>query len=528
MLNLNLVGQQLGNYRLLTQIGRGGYAEVYLGQHVYLETQVAVKVLHARLTEGEEVERFRDEARTIARLHHPHIIRVLDFGMEDDTPYFVMDYAPNGTLRTRYPKGEPLSLATLLPYVRQVADALHYAHEQKLVHRDVKPENMLLGYNDEVYLSDFGTALVVQTTGYQSPQQDEVIGTVAYMAPELFQGMARPASDQYALAVVVYEWLAGQPLFHGSAMDIAVQHATMLPPPLRDSVPSLPIAVEQVIMRTLAKDYHQRFPDILDFAGALEQAATQGDTAFSDGDATAAFIPIPAAPDPQEEETHLVLRAPNPIQAARLANPTVLEPAYQPAYAPPQSQREKRVPARTLLLLALCLLLFAGVVWLALAHLPGILAPQAGSSSPGTYASIAGSYNGSIHNTTNNITASMSLSIQQNQGTIGGQFTVGFPLVGSGPFTGSLTTGGHVQFTVQSYHGNAPLFFTGSRHSDGSLTGTYCSLNQNNQCSAQAGGSGTWNVSHRASIVTPAPTIITAPTSAPAGSSHKRRKHGDN
>lgn len=521
MLNLNLAGQQLGNYRLVTQIGHGGYSEVYLGQHVYLETQVAIKVLHARLTDNEEVERFRDEARTIAKLLHPHIIRVLDFGIQDDIPYLVMDYAPHGTLRERYPKGEQLSLETIMLYVRQVAEALHFAHEQKLVHRDIKPENMLLGDDDNVYLSDFGTALVVQTTGFQSPLQEEIIGTIAYMAPELFQGKARPASDQYSLGIVIYEWLTGHTPFHGTATEIAIQHATVPPPPLRDSLPSLSIAVEQVIMRALAKDYHQRYSDVQDFADMLEKAVAQGDAAFSDGEATAALAPTPVVPDPreEEEETHIILTPPNPTQAAYPASSTV----YQPSYAP--LQRRRRLPALALLLLALCFLLVAGVLWLSLAYLPGVLAPQSQPSA--AYMNISGTYSGSIHNTTSNIMTSMGLTIQQNQETIGGQFTVGPALTGSGPFTGTLTTAGLIQFTVQGYHGNAPLFFSGSTRSDGSLAGTYCSLNQSRHCSAQAGGGGVWNVSHtRATSATPTSTRSTVPTSAPADPSHKGHKHG--
>jgi serine/threonine protein kinase len=138
------VGQQLGNYRLIKRLGEGGFAEVYQGEHLYLKTQAAIKVLHTRLAE-DDMESFVSEAQTIARLKHPHIVRVLEFGVEGSTPFLVMDYAPNGTLRQRHRKGTVLALTVILPYVNQVAEALHYAHDQKLVHRDVKPENMLIG-----------------------------------------------------------------------------------------------------------------------------------------------------------------------------------------------------------------------------------------------------------------------------------------------------------------------------------------------------------------------------------------------
>src|SRR6516165_3506985 len=117
------VGQQLGNYRLIRLLGHGGFADVYLGEHIYLNTLAALKVLDTRLAE-DEINLFRNEARTIARLEHPHIVRVLDFGVEDRTPFLVMSYAPNGTLRQRHPKGIRLSPGEVLPYIKQVADAL--------------------------------------------------------------------------------------------------------------------------------------------------------------------------------------------------------------------------------------------------------------------------------------------------------------------------------------------------------------------------------------------------------------------
>src|SRR5438445_1652174 len=136
------VGQQLGNYQLLRLLGEGGFAEVYLGEHIHLGTQAAIKVLHTQLA-SDDMERFRAEARTIAHLIHPHIVRVLEFGIEGKTPFLVMDYAPHGTLRQRHPKGTRLPLETVVNYTKQVAEALQYAHEKKLIHRDIKPENLL-------------------------------------------------------------------------------------------------------------------------------------------------------------------------------------------------------------------------------------------------------------------------------------------------------------------------------------------------------------------------------------------------
>ncbi len=201
------VGQQLGNYRLIRLLGRGGFAEVYLGEHLRLNTQAAIKVLHTQLADAEDIDEFQHEAQIIAALLHPHIVRVLDFDVQNGIPFLVMDYAPNGSLRRLHPKGSMVPLPTIISYVKQVAEALQYAHDQKLIHRDVKPENMLLDKGDTIVLSDFGIALMAQSSRYRSTQ--EVAGTAAYMAPEQFQGKPRRASDQYALGVVVYEWLSG-------------------------------------------------------------------------------------------------------------------------------------------------------------------------------------------------------------------------------------------------------------------------------------------------------------------------------
>src|SRR6266849_5204222 len=149
------LGQQLGNYRLVTLLGQGGFAEVYLGQHVRLSLQAAIKVLNRHLTD-QEAEHFYQEAETIAKLMHPSIVRILDYDVQDGVPFLVMDYAPGGSLRRRYPKGSTLPLPQIITYVKQIAAALQYAHEQKFIHRDIKPENMLLGRQQEVLLSDFG------------------------------------------------------------------------------------------------------------------------------------------------------------------------------------------------------------------------------------------------------------------------------------------------------------------------------------------------------------------------------------
>jgi serine/threonine protein kinase len=261
------VGQRFGHYRLLKLLGTGGFAEVYLGEHLHLNTLAAIKVLLARIAQ-QDAENFRTEARTIARLEHPNIVRVLDFGVEGDIPYLVMNYAPNGSLREHLPKGVPLPLERILSYIKQVADALQYAHDERLIHRDVKPENMLLSKRNEVLLSDFGISIAVRTT-----IQQEVAGTAPYMAPEQIDGKPRIASDQYSLGIVVYEWLTGDKPFHGSFIEVCSQHLRTAPPPLHTKVPAISPLVEQVVLTALAKEPEQRFGSVKAFARALEQAS---------------------------------------------------------------------------------------------------------------------------------------------------------------------------------------------------------------------------------------------------------------
>jgi len=262
------VGQRLGNYKIIRLLGEGGFGEVYLGEHIHLGSQAAIKVLNSRLT-SKEIGPFLAEARTLIRLIHPHIVRVLDFGTEDKTPFLVMDYAPNGTLRQLHPKGTSLPLGLIVSYVKQVAAALQFAHNEKIIHRDVKPENMLVGTRQDILLSDFGIALITQSSRYQSMM--DIAGTITYMAPEQIQAHPRPASDQYSLGIVVYEWLCGERPFRGSFKEIAIKHAVVPPLSLRERMPSIPAHVEEIVFKALAKDPKDRFGSVWEFAVALEQ-----------------------------------------------------------------------------------------------------------------------------------------------------------------------------------------------------------------------------------------------------------------
>lgn len=263
------IGTRLGNYQILSLLGSGGFANVFLAEHYLLHTYAAIKLLRdpSDLT-GRKA--FLQEARIIASLKHSQIVQIIDFGIEPgtDMPYLIMEYAPDGPLCKRHPGGSQLPLDLIVSYVLQIADALDYAHEQKVIHRDVKPLNLLFA-GDRLLLSDFGIAVAAHTT--QSLRTQSAIGTITYMAPEQIQEKPCPASDQYSLAVITYELATGAPPFTGNAIGIAMSHISEMPLSLCARIAGFAPEVEQVIFRALAKDPEQRFPSVGAFASALWQ-----------------------------------------------------------------------------------------------------------------------------------------------------------------------------------------------------------------------------------------------------------------
>ncbi|BCL78193.1 protein kinase [Ktedonobacteria bacterium brp13] len=301
---MDRIDQQMGNYRLVRLVGQGHFADVYLGEHLYLKTFAAIKILHAAVNQ-DTLQQFLQEAQAIAHLHHPHIVSVFDFGVDasSNTPFLVMEYARHGSLRHRYPEGQRLRPQLILLYVQQIASALQYAHNHRLIHRDVKPENILLGAHNEILLSDFSLVTVAHSTA--SLKTLDNAGTVHYMAPEQLQGKPRPASDQYSLAVMVYEWLCGERPFDGSTpIEIAVQHITVPLPSLQERMPNLSPAIVSVVHRALEKDPKQRFPTVLEFAQALAVAIEQSRVPAVSTDASPVITTGPVTGDDKAEEVY--------------------------------------------------------------------------------------------------------------------------------------------------------------------------------------------------------------------------------
>jgi serine/threonine protein kinase len=275
----NRVGQQFGNYRLVRLLGQSDWASVYVGEHLSLHTQVAIKLFTLPLT-GDDVGHFHTEVSVLARLAQPSLLRVLEGGLEDDRPFLVMDYAPGGSLRAPHPRGAIVQAPVMFSYLETLVVALRYLEEHHLFHGDLKPENMLLERTGALVLSDVNLPVLTQKRHSLMHQQE--ISSITYLAPEQLQGQTSPASDQYALGVVVYEWLSGDVPFHGSLQKLSQQHLSFSPLPLRGKNPAISSYVEDVVLKALAKNPGQRFASVQAFVEELEQAC-QGTQSIDEG-----------------------------------------------------------------------------------------------------------------------------------------------------------------------------------------------------------------------------------------------------
>ncbi|GCE23305.1 serine/threonine protein kinase [Dictyobacter kobayashii] len=260
--------QYISHYHIKQLLGKSDLSEVYLAENIQDQTHVAIKLLYGRWT-GENAEKFLTQTAALTHLDHPNIVPILDFGIEDEVAFLVMKYAPNGNLRQRHPRGTRVELETIIEYVQQITLAIQYIHSLGLVHRDIKPHNLLLGKNNEIMLSDFGTTIISHSLSPIHASLREFEGTAPYAAPEQLQGKPCRNSDQYALGIMVYEWLSGDWPFNGTFYEITHQHLFVVPPALKERGMDCPANIEQVIRRTLEKDPGKRFPSIKRFSEEL-------------------------------------------------------------------------------------------------------------------------------------------------------------------------------------------------------------------------------------------------------------------
>ena len=270
----SLIGQSLGRYHILEQLGEGGMATVYKAYDTRLETDVAVKVIRTEnilpSTLERSLKRFEREAKALARLTHPNIVKVTDYGEYESKPYLVMPYLPGGTLKQKL--GKPIPWQEAARLLIPIAEALDFAHSQNMIHRDVKPSNILLTQRGQPMLTDFGIAKILDLEETQDLTGTGMgIGTPEYMAPEQWTGKTSPQSDQYALGVVLYEMLTGRkPYSADTPAAILLKQATEPLPRPSQYAREMPEKVEKMLLKTLAKNPADRYASMGEFASALE------------------------------------------------------------------------------------------------------------------------------------------------------------------------------------------------------------------------------------------------------------------
>jgi eukaryotic-like serine/threonine-protein kinase len=283
----DLSGRRIGDYQLLRRLGRGGMAEVYLAEQLSLQRQVALKVLKKHLAGDDAyIRRFQHEAQAAAKLVHANIVQIYEVGCSDGTYYISQEYVPGQNLKQLLSRlGHGLDAATAVNIIRQVAAGLHKAAEQKIIHRDVKPENIMITPGGEVKIADFGLARVARDgEGLNLTQVGITMGTPLYMSPEQVEGRAVDhRSDLYSFGVTCYHMLAGHPPFDGpTALNVAVQHLKTEPKRLEALCPNLPDGLCRIVHKMLAKkpeERYQRAIDMLKEITALKIAGLDQDWA---------------------------------------------------------------------------------------------------------------------------------------------------------------------------------------------------------------------------------------------------------
>jgi eukaryotic-like serine/threonine-protein kinase len=268
----NYIGQHIDRYRITERLGTGGMAVVYKAYDTRLERDVALKLIRTEAIPPQQydrlMKRFEREAKAQARFDHKHIVHVYDYGEVQGAPYLVMSYVPGGTLKEK--TGQPVDYRQAIQWLLPVADALSYAHQRGVIHRDIKPSNILIDEEGQPVLTDFGIAKILETDEATLTGTGLGVGTPEYMAPEQWQGKAMPATDQYALGVVLYELITGQkPYSADTPAAIILMQATE---PLRapsQLVVGIPEGLEKVLYKALARNPQDRYEDMAAFQGAL-------------------------------------------------------------------------------------------------------------------------------------------------------------------------------------------------------------------------------------------------------------------
>jgi eukaryotic-like serine/threonine-protein kinase len=330
-----------GRYRVLSRLGSGGMADVYLAEDQLLGRRLAVKVLHHHFAEDQEfVERFRREASAAARLSHPNIVGIFDRGEWNGTYYIAMEYVPGSPLKTLVREHGPLEPAVAIDIVAQILQAARFAHAHGVIHRDLKPHNVILDEEGRARVTDFGIA---QAGASEMTMTGSIMGTAQYLSPEQAQGHAVSAtSDLYSIGVILYELLTGIVPFDGdTAVAIAFKQVSAQPIPPSSANPAVPPALDVVVLRALAKDPSQRYANADEFVAALQSVRGS----LPEAATTAAFAtPVPMTATEQSTASHGAVPAGVALSTGARPPALLLPPDGSPPLGPPGAPRNEPEP----------------------------------------------------------------------------------------------------------------------------------------------------------------------------------------
>jgi eukaryotic-like serine/threonine-protein kinase len=543
------IGTVIGDrYNTIALLGKGGFGAVYLVRDQRVRGNLfALKEMID--TSRQERARFAFESELLKRLDHPSLPRVYR-SFEDQNSnrsYMLMDYieGPNlETLRKKQPQ-KRFSLEQVLSIMAPIIEAVSYLHQQlpPIIHRDIKPANIIVpNSGDQTVLVDFGIA-----KEFDPDSTTTIIRhcSPGYGAPEQYDRGTNTRTDIYGLGATLYTLLTGSVPDDAFARVINVGSGNGDPlAPANQLNASIPDHVSTAIQRAMSINIEERFPTADQFWQALQTPSPQRNTpippvlplASSFDEPTAPVPPVPPAPP----------APPAPLAANKTTRNTINSLSTQ------IRQTREHTRNRHLLPILLALLALALTIGLAAANWPSIAGHQANTATPtpaaqhkaapaaksttapttvpahptptpgstntpvpSPYPNVAGTHNGTVHNTNSGQTTNLTLALTQNKGKIGGYVTIANPLQGSGPITnGFVQKNDNIQFTVQGNSGNAPLLFNGNVQSSGGMSGNYCSIDQSGRCNPSVGGQGTWTVGAISSSPTSPnlPTSITPPS----------------